>query len=178
MQRIREYLRAFWSDWVGLMSGATSVVLAVTDAIAATPFWVFWLASAFCFIGASFRIWLNERKKVEALQQQLGHSDMAVTIRKLTELADYGTVHLQNKPRQTESEVYDLWCQYGKWEFNLLQVMEQGGCKDLDIAQIRLLDTFSWRGFCGLNKYHTQLMEIIAERVARIREIVQRIEKI
>jgi len=180
MQRAREYLLALWSDWVGRMSGATSVVLAVINAIATIPSWMFWIASAFCFILASFRIWLSERKKVEALQEQVskvGIIDRLVLPQKLLELAEYGTNHLQNKPVTTESEVYTLWYEYGKWEHELLLTMEQDQCKLSDISRVRVLGTFLPKGLAGANNHDAQVREWIAEQVLRVRDIAKQLEQ-
>ncbi len=180
MQRIREYLWAFGADWVALMSGIASVTLGIGSALSSLPPWTFWVASALCFIGASFRIWLNERKKVESLQTQLsnvGTIEQSILLQKLTELADYGTVHIQNKPVQNEHDVHILWYEYGKWEYELLQTMKQGHCKVSDISRVRTLDTFTPKNLSGITPFHAQVREWIAEQVLRVRAIIKQLEE-
>ena len=64
------YLIAFERDWVALMSGIASVILAIIGAALekTIPPWTFWLASASCLVWASYRVWLREHNKVSALE--------------------------------------------------------------------------------------------------------------
>jgi hypothetical protein len=67
----RKYLAALWGDWVTRMSGAASIVLAFLAA-----YWEFivkhgkvalWIASAVCFVIASYRVWAKERRRLDEL---------------------------------------------------------------------------------------------------------------
>lgn len=157
------------------MSGGMSIAFATAAAIGAIlPPWAFWVASVLCLIAASFTTWLTERKKIEALQSV----DTAVTIQRLTELANYGTNNLQNRPVQNnDADVYHLWADYGVWEQKLISTMEQCRCKTSDITRIKQLNTFMPRGLVGTNDAHTQVKEWLAEKVARLREIIRQIEQ-
>jgi len=172
MQRVWEYLYDFWSDWVAIMSGIGSVTFAVINTIKALPTWSFWLLSALCFVVASFRVWLIERKKVEALL----NIDKATIVQRLTELANRGTNCLQNRLIRNEVEVYHLWADYGVWEQTLISTMEQYRCSVSDITRIKQLDAFTPRGLPGHNAQERQVKEWIAEKVARLRDVVERIE--
>ena len=99
------------------------------------------------------------------------------TVQRLTELADQGTNDLQNRLVKSDLEVYHLWADYGVWERQLLDIMEQCHCKTSDITRIKQLNTFTPRGFSGLNPYHAEVKEWIAEKVARLREIIRQIEQ-
>ncbi len=72
---IRKYFAALWGEWLTLMSGIASIVLAYLAAyltldIPATRAFL-WLASLACFIFASYRIWLKEHKKTLELQERI-----------------------------------------------------------------------------------------------------------
>lgn len=69
---IREYLRAYWNDWISLMSGVASVGFTFW-ALLTEPTNVnlrkgLWVVSALCFVLGSYRVWAKER--VEALRLQ------------------------------------------------------------------------------------------------------------
>jgi hypothetical protein len=71
---IHEYLKAFWNDWVSLMSGAASVIFTFW-AILTEPNNVnlrkgLWIVSALCFIVGSYRVWLKERAEVQRLNAE------------------------------------------------------------------------------------------------------------
>lgn len=65
------YLKAFWGDWVARMSGPASIVLAFLatyfEFIVKHGKAALWVASAVCFIIASYRIWAAERRRLEEL---------------------------------------------------------------------------------------------------------------
>ncbi len=71
MQRVWEYIRAFGSDWVTLMGGVGALLFTAVGTIWSVPPWVFWGIGAVLFIVSSFRVWLNERKTIEKLQEQI-----------------------------------------------------------------------------------------------------------
>ncbi|SRR5713101_2349456 len=72
-ESLQAYLWAFWSDWLALMSGIASVVLTAVGAVsvAPVPSSFFWIAAGFCFVIASYRIWLKEHQQVVELTEKL-----------------------------------------------------------------------------------------------------------
>jgi hypothetical protein len=88
MSRISEYFSAIYHDWMARMSGVASVVLAVVGLIWPSYFGdihhlrtAMWIASALCLVFASFRIWLGERKALEAEKGRNVGSDLRGSIR-------------------------------------------------------------------------------------------------
>jgi len=63
---LREFILALVADWVSLMSGIASVILALLGTIRKwqdVPRWAFITAAAICFFVASARIWTTEHRK-------------------------------------------------------------------------------------------------------------------
>ncbi len=56
---MRDFLRSLLADWIALVSGIASFLLALTGAIfvASWPSWVFWPAAYVCLAVASYRVW-------------------------------------------------------------------------------------------------------------------------
>jgi hypothetical protein len=74
--RLREYIAVLWADWVALMSGLASVLLAVwvvffppTDVYASRT--LLWIATVACFLVSSYRIWASERNASLAKRVEL-----------------------------------------------------------------------------------------------------------
>lgn len=154
-----------------------TLVLSIGGWILALPWPIlvllFWGALVLTFFTAHrIEQWKESRNR----QQQVG-SDRQVVVQRLTKLADQGTTTLQNRSVQSELEVYHLWAEYGAWQKEILTVMEQHHCRLSHIAQVRTLDNFSSRGFSGINEADKQVRELIAETVARLRDIIRQIEQ-
>lgn len=69
---VRNFFKAWFSDWLALMSGAPTVPLAVLALyVSSTPFRILYgsLAVA-CAVLTSYRIWLKERKALEGEQDK------------------------------------------------------------------------------------------------------------
>lgn len=73
MRRVGQYFVSLYEDWVARMSGIASVTLAILALVWPHYFSdihhlraAMWIAAAACLILASFRIWLHERKALEA----------------------------------------------------------------------------------------------------------------
>jgi hypothetical protein len=69
---LKQFLLAFGSDWVTLMSGIASVALTVIGVAKKweqVPRRAFWLAVAICFLFASARVWTNEHRARLAIQK-------------------------------------------------------------------------------------------------------------
>jgi hypothetical protein len=76
------FLSAFSADWVSLVSGSASVVLACVGALwGGTPGWWFWGAALLCLLVAAFRVWVKEHRAVRAREQELTalHEQVPVT---------------------------------------------------------------------------------------------------
>ena len=70
MQNFCKFIVAFCSDFVALMSGIASVVLAFVGIAMGTraPNTAVWTAAALCFLFASYRVWLKgHNKAIEAV---------------------------------------------------------------------------------------------------------------
>lgn len=69
-----KYLLAIWKDWLSLMSGLAGVVFsfwtAFTDPHNIRLKQGLWVTTIACFCIASYRVWENERRKVERLQKE------------------------------------------------------------------------------------------------------------
>jgi len=72
LAEIREFLADIWSEWVTLMTGIASLILALIPAIFPIPNeWAsrgIWIAAVVCFLICSFRVW---RKSYRAKQDIL-----------------------------------------------------------------------------------------------------------
>ncbi|HEY6770098.1 MAG TPA: hypothetical protein VI386_35605 [Candidatus Sulfotelmatobacter sp.] len=63
---LKEFLLAFTSDWVSLMSGIASVAITIIGLAKKwdqVPRWTFWAAAVLCFFFGSCRIWTAEHRK-------------------------------------------------------------------------------------------------------------------
>src|SRR5262249_50493646 len=69
----RQYLRELGSNWVALVSGIASVLLATVQAIfsQSLPFWVFWPVAYLCLIYAGYRLWAKERHARVSVEEKL-----------------------------------------------------------------------------------------------------------
>lgn len=69
------YLRAVYKDWVALMSGIASLSLGFlatfTEYAIRHAKAMLWIAAVVCFVITSYRVWAQERKKVEELKSKL-----------------------------------------------------------------------------------------------------------
>jgi len=72
--RIKEFLKAWWSDWLTRMSGPLTVPFAILALyVSSQSFRVLYAVLAIvCAIYTSYRIWLTERLRVETLTHELG----------------------------------------------------------------------------------------------------------
>ena len=70
-----EYIRAVYKDWVALMSGVASLSLGFlatfTEYAIRHAKAMLWVAAAVCFAITSYRVWAQERSKVNKLKARL-----------------------------------------------------------------------------------------------------------
>src|SRR5438094_9829565 len=80
MKNVWAYLRVFSSDWVAVMSGGASLLLAALAHYLREPVvpakWL-WIAAALCFILASYKVWEKEHVKVIELES-LEHAPQVI----------------------------------------------------------------------------------------------------
>lgn len=73
--RAFEYIRAVYKDWVALMSGIASLSLGFlatfTEYAIRHARALLGIAAALCFVITSYRVWAQERRKVEGLKSKL-----------------------------------------------------------------------------------------------------------
>src|SRR5229473_4233630 len=64
-----------WNDWVALMSGFGSLVLAILGAVGGwpngPPTWVFWATAFLCLVACAFRIWQKEYHEHEKAKEKI-----------------------------------------------------------------------------------------------------------
>lgn len=74
---IRKYFTALWENWLTLMSGIASIILAFVVALffpvadVSTNRLLLSSATVACFIISSYRVWANEHKKSLALENRI-----------------------------------------------------------------------------------------------------------
>jgi hypothetical protein len=68
-----DYLREMSKDWVSMMSGIASVILAILGGVVRNPLprYALWVAATLCYILSSFRIWKRERDQKSELQTEV-----------------------------------------------------------------------------------------------------------
>src|SRR3982751_6872206 len=72
-RHIERFTSTIWSDWIALLSGIASVVLAFLGELARNSVALgksLWVAAAACVIVAAFRAWRKERLRVEELERR------------------------------------------------------------------------------------------------------------
>jgi hypothetical protein len=67
------FVAALCADWVGLMSGAASILLTIGGFFGSSRHQrrMFWIFAGACFFIASLRVWTIEHRRADALQTQL-----------------------------------------------------------------------------------------------------------
>jgi len=70
---LKRFAYTIWQDWLALMSGIASVILASigTFYTNAPPAWLFWVASVVCVVVASYRVWLRECQRADAADAKI-----------------------------------------------------------------------------------------------------------
>lgn len=86
---IGEYLKAYWSDWVSLMSGAASVILTFWATLSqpsnANLRKSLWIVSALCFVLGSYRVWVRKHLEVERFKAE-GEKEINQIVREFEEI--------------------------------------------------------------------------------------------
>lgn len=117
---IKDFFVALMGDWVVLMSGVASVVLAVVGIAKKwekVPRWAFWLAAIVCFFLASARVWTTEHKTALQLQSQLDelkNPNLSCSIEQVSDTHNLDTavvalvVTVRNTGAPSVAEQYEL----------------------------------------------------------------------
>jgi hypothetical protein len=93
-------------------------------------------------------------------------------------LKEVGTNMLLNRPISDKAQEHlgRLWQDFHSWEANVVSALSRLGAPETDISHFKTLKTFQARRLPAWNDAHSELLNMIAEKLDRLDEIAQRLE--
>jgi hypothetical protein len=178
---LKEYFKALIHDWIAIMSGIASIILAFWVAYfppttAAAGRTLLWLTAVICFVLSSYRIWLKEHKEVLAQAAELQAKSERVSqevLLKLSEFSSEGGRILNavanshvTKPYKDQSDV---------WIEEVVKYLE---AKDLKSYAIRFNSEAVTYRFQGVHTANTKpLLDFITTRLMRLEDFIRELSK-